>query len=170
MKASWSFASATGVLLLAAAALYACSDDETTTPGTTNPEASTPDTGSQDDGGGGSDAPVDSPTQTCAYFQQPDANLPDISPQACNECAQANCCTQITKCFAASPADAGFDGSNGTKTQCELYGECEAACAPNDLVCAAQCATHYGVQAENDWGAWSNCVYGSGSPCESLCN
>jgi hypothetical protein len=165
MKASWSIAMASGILAVTAAALYACSSETT---GNTPTEAGT-DTGTPDTGGG--ETGTDAPPASCAIFNQAGSNAPSLSPQACSDCAKANCCTSITKCYGAPAADAGYDGSNGKKTNCELYGECEALCTPGDLVCPAQCAQDFGgTGVADDWGQYSDCLYGTGAgKCQQFC-
>jgi hypothetical protein len=154
---------ASGIFALTAVALYACSS-ETTGNGSGN-EGGAAETGTGE--GGGGDGGTDSAPGRCAIFETAGSNAPALSPQVCKDCNVANCCTPITKCYGAAPADGGFDGSNGTKTICQLYGECEGNCAPTDLVCAAQCETNYGTPAANDWHAVGTC---SDSNCLAQCN
>lgn len=73
-----------------------------------------------DGGGGGGDG---SSSTTCA-----DAGPVDDNP-ACNSCAYANCCTQITACQ-ADPNCTGLEA-------------CLAACASNDTECQLTCQVEY---------------------------
>ena len=178
MRASWRLATVTGILTLTAAGLYACSSDETpaiaTPPGTeagtdTGPGA---DTGPGKDSAPGQDTGTDTsvPPMSCPIFEGDAGRIPDYAPTACRACAKEKCCTPITKCYGAAPADAGLDGSNGSKTQCQLAGECLERCA-GSVVCEAQCQVDYGQPAINDFEGPGACIDAPApAGCMTLCN
>ena len=104
----------------------------------------------------------------CAIVDSNNANLPVLEPAACKTCAAQKCCAPLTKCFGSAPADAGLDGSNGKKTTCQLFGECELACNGAAL-CEAQCGITYGETAAAEWVASDSCLYAPAG-CATFCN
>jgi hypothetical protein len=160
---------------MVAAGLYACSssDGDAIPDANNNGHPATPaggeagvDPPAQD---AGKPPPVDPPPPAkCAILESKAG--PVIEPAACKRCAAERCCGQLTKCHGASPADAGLDGSNGKKTACQLFGECEGNCN-GDPVCEAQCGVTYGDRAADDWVSADGCLSDPApAGCSDLCN
>lgn len=178
MKASRRFGVATAMLTLVGVGLYACSSDDpvstTTTPdsGTGAETGTGTETGPGTDSSTGTDTGTDTsvPPTKCAYFEADGGRLPVFPTMACKDCASQKCCTQITKCYSGSAADAGgVDGSDGVKTTCELAGECLEACAGN-IVCEAQCQTDLGLSAIQDFEAAVACFdIAMPTGCKEVC-
>ena len=160
-------------------ALYACSSDPETTPGVVGGNTQPGVDGSDPPDGGGTDSPanVDSGPKTCAFIADGGARVPEMNPQVCKDCIIANCCAQVTKCYGGQPADAGVDGSDGVKSACKLFGECETDCGAAHAagsaelaLCEFKCGQAYGQNAAADYAAAEGCRYGAPpAGCANAC-
>lgn len=182
MQVSSRIALAAFVLSATTAALYACSSDSSRITDTGNDGGN--DSGTPDGTGTGDAGPKDAATDTnkpdaelpptgCAILDQHDSGrLPELEPPACNQCIGDHCCAKMADCYGdpAAPTDGGYDGSNGVKTLCMLFGECVEKCAYPDggtnIVCVAQCEVDYGGAAQAQWDDMSDCRTTS---CANFC-
>lgn len=106
-------------------------------------------------------ADVGAPMPAQCALTEPDAGgAPEIE-DACRACVAERCCAKLTKCHRAPPAPAGAPLSDGVKSACQLFGECEATCfgADGGLACEDACLTAYGEPAAVDWFASDQCLY-----------
>jgi hypothetical protein len=183
MSARLHLAVATGFLSIVGSGLYACGStdgagvanqaDPGAHPATPNgSETGADPTAIQE---AGVDAPTDTntnkpPPTTCAILNSDAGNLPVLDTDACKACAAEKCCGALTKCYGSSAADAGLDGSDGKKTTCVLFGECEVGCNGN-VACEDQCSVTYGEPAANDWVGADTCITGPAPQgCMAFCN
>ena len=162
---------AASVLTSASFALYACSSDDETTSGNDGGTDSSTGTDSGTDSSTTTDGTTDGGTAFCAILEDAAAPVQQFSPKACKDCVAEKCCNQYTKCYGTGPADAGLDGSNGSKTTCMLAGECAENCYATDgggdpiNVCEAKCVAQYGQTALDDYGAAWTCY----EQCTNFC-
>lgn len=173
MSGTSRFALTTWIFAMIATGLYSCSgSDASSVPGE-DPEnrSATPAGGEAAapsvDGNADSGGP---PPQACAFFDTAPGRALDLGPAACARCAAERCCAPITKCYGAAPVDAGSaDGAAGSKTACQLFGECEDRCNL-DVACDEKCALQYGAPIADDWGASEDCIGGAPpAGCAELC-
>lgn len=179
MAATSRLALASGIVSVIGSVVYGCSstdgggvaEDDRTEAGA---HPATPTGGEAGTGATTSDAGADTssppPAQTCAIFASTTGNAPALAPAACKTCMAQRCCAQTTACFGGKPSDAGLDGSNGKKTSCELFGECELGCNGN-VACEDQCSVVYGEPAADDYAAYDGCLSGPApTGCADFCN
>jgi hypothetical protein len=179
MKRSIRFSIGASVVALSGSmSMYACSEDKTGT-STTTPEGGTTPTGEAGTDTGGTDTGTgtvipdnpDTGPKSCPFVDNGGAEDAgrNLEPPACKRCVAERCCNQITKCYSGTPADAGLDGSDGKKTACKLYEECEIGCM-GALLCEAKCGIDIGQGAANDYGGSEGCIYGAApAGCKDVC-
>jgi hypothetical protein len=181
MQVSVRFSIAAIYICLYGIGVYACSSDSdisipnpkapedaslAATDGATQNDSSSP---PKDSGGG-----TDSGPKTCTYLNTAGDATPAYEPAACRSCVADLCCSPIEKCYGGAPADGGVDGSDGKKTPCALFGECETICAKGPAAdqpaCEERCEAHYGAQAAVDFANAESCVYGAApTGCMNVC-
>lgn len=172
---------ATGIVSMIGSLVYGCSSsDGGDVVAENKPDGGHPATPAGGEAGTNASEPTDAGIDTateppptpggCAIIDTPTGVWPLPVPAACKKCVADRCCVQATTCFGGKAADAGIDGSNGKKTGCQLFGECELACNGN-VGCEDQCSIVYGEPAADAFAAYDTCISGPApTGCSDFCN